>query len=100
MDRHCTIRLIRELPGTHGVHDEPEIEERMRYAVRSSASRSEFYQAGTIGLQPSGVFKMAAAEEYEGEMRLIYEGRVYDIIRTYETKDGGIELTVQRRDAP
>lgn len=37
-------------------------------------------------------------EEYDEEKLLEYNGRMYDIVRTYETKTGGIELTVQRRE--
>lgn len=99
MERACVVWLIRETPGTHGVHDAPEVQEVKRFAVRKSASRSEFYQAGAIGLQPSYVFVLAVAEEYRGEKKLRYDGKLFDIIRAYENQDGGIELTAQRGDS-
>lgn len=99
MKRECVIELLHEVPGTHGVHDKPTIERRKRYAVRTSASRSEFYLAGTIGLAPSCVFALAVAEEYDGEQQLVYHGETYRVIRAYENKAGGVELTVQRSDA-
>jgi len=99
MNRACVIYLIHDNPGTHGVHVAATSSELMRYAVRTSAGRAEYYQAGAIGLQPECIFHLALVEEYDGEKRLKYDNRLYDIIRTYETEDGGIELTAQRSES-
>lgn len=100
MDRADVIYLIRETPGTHGVHDAPTTQLLQRYCTRKSVTRSEYYAAGAIGLAPSYVFALSVAEEYGGELQIKYNNVLYNVIRAYETADGGIELTVQRSDTP
>ena len=96
MNSNTVIYLLHDVPGVHGVHDKPEPERRKRFAERRSATRSEFYQAGTMGLMPSCVFVLSMAESYDDELRVEWHGKVYNVIRTYENENGGIELTVQR----
>lgn len=76
----------------NALHDQvPILAERTILANRKSIRQSEFYQAQATGLQPELTFVVWACE-YEGERKLIYAGREYSIIRTYETKDELIEL--------
>jgi len=90
------IYLMHEEPGTHGVHDAPTVTRRKRYARRSSANASDFYQAQNASMQLSYVFTLTVMEEYDEERQLEYNGRMYDIVRIYYNRNGGIELTVQR----
>ncbi len=60
--------------------------ERPILANRKSVRQSEFYQAQSAGLKPEIMFDVWEFE-YQGETRLRYLGRVYDIIRTHQ-KDG------------
>ena len=51
-----------------------------------------------LGIRPEIVLKLARASEYGKELTLRYQGQTYDIIRNYETRDGGIELVIARSD--
>lgn len=62
------------------------------YANKKSVKRAEFYQAMAAGLKPELVFEMHRME-YMDETRLKYNGKEYEIIRTYEVGEK-IELTV------
>ena len=90
--------LITDSPRAHGVHERVESSSRMVYCTVQSVSRSEYYQASNIGLQPNYVLKLFNYRDYEDEMKLIFRDKVYRIIRTYITPDWGIELTIQRSD--
>lgn len=90
--------LITDLPGAHGVHDTPEQAERMIYVRVMSVGRSEYYNAHNAGLQPEVVFKLTDAADYNDERRARYQDVKYDILRSYRTPDGGVELTLQRSD--
>lgn len=66
------------------------------FANKKSVRQSEFYQAAVTGLKPELLFEIHTFE-YNNEQKLRYpageDGKVYDIIRTYE--NGEItELTV------
>lgn len=65
-----------------------------------SMTRSEFYQASLQGLRPNHVLVLHDFE-YSGECLLIYEGKIYSVLRTYQNKgvlgdvySGYIELTI------
>lgn len=58
------------------------------YVNVKSATRAEFYTALQAGLTISKVFEMRACD-YADQKRIEYDGRVYNIIRTY-TKDGEV----------
>ena len=57
----------------------------------SSVKQSEFYQAQVAGLKPEIVFKTRSFE-YTGEEIVIYNNKKYDVIRTYNTLEGIIEI--------
>jgi len=56
---------------------------RQVFANRRSVRQSEFYAAHMAGLQPEVMFEVRSFE-YQGERALRYQGRRYDIIRTYD----------------
>ena len=90
--------LITDLPGAHGVHGARSSSERMVYCVVQSVTRSEYYQAHNVGLQPNYVLKLSDYTEYRDELKVRFRDQEYRILRTYITRDGGIELTIQRSD--
>lgn len=51
------------------------------FAIPRSVYASEFYQAAQIGLHPSITFTLTNREDYEGQKKLIWEGKNYSIIR-------------------
>lgn len=50
-----------------------------------SVTRSEHYQAATHGLKPEIVF-VVNKYDYEGEKQAEFEGKAYNVIRTYTPK--------------
>ena len=95
------IYLLSENPGAHGVFDSPTYTERMVYCTVRSVGMPEFYRAHEQGLEPSIVFVLTDAADYEGE-RIIRWGegafaRYYKVIRTYV--DGlAIEITCEEAE--
>lgn len=98
MSEAATIRLITETASAHGVHEAITEDKRLVLCAKRSVRLSEYYAGQNTGFAPELTFVLAAAEDYHGESRLEYNGKTYDVIRTYETKTGGLEITVQRED--
>lgn len=88
------VTLVGENPAAHGVFDAPLEERRTVYAVVRSVGMQEVYQAMANGLHPSLVFKIADATDYIGEKIAEFHGKLYRIVRTYQT-GFGIELTCE-----
>ena len=91
------ITLVSEDPGAHGVFDAPTRTERTVFVTIKSVGYREVYEAMAHGLNPTLVFTLALAADYQDETLCVYDGKEYNIIRTYLTKSGGIELTAERR---
>ena len=98
MMRADVIDLITETASAHGVHQSVTETARQVYCTVESVSRSEFYTALNAGIRPEYVFRLALAEDYQGERVARYKGQKFRIIRTYMTEDDGIELTCERSD--
>ena len=98
MMRADVIDLITETASAHGVHQSVTETARQVYCTVESVSRSEFYTALNAGIRPEYVFRLALAEDYQGERVVRYKGQKFRIIRTYMTEDDGIELTCERSD--
>ena len=79
-----------------GVHETKTETTREVYCEVTSVGRSEFYAAYNQGLKPEYVLKLADMYEYEDETELMFRSKRYNVIRTFVTQDGGIELTIQR----
>lgn len=52
-----------------------------------SVTRSEHYQAAAQGVRPSIVF-LLNRYEYQGEIKTEFEGKTYNVIRTYSPNKG------------
>ncbi len=98
MVRKGICYLIEESPKARGVFDPPVPTEKKRFCEELSVNRTEYYQAENVGYTPEIVLKLARASDYANELTLRYKGKVYQIIRNYPTRDGGIELVIQRSD--
>lgn len=61
------------------------------YANKKSIRQSEFYQAHAFGLKPELMFEVRTIE-FAGQEQLMYNGKVYNIIRTYSKNDEITEL--------
>lgn len=64
----------------------------------SSATRAEWYAVGQQDIRPEYVCKLAYDGDYQDEPAARLDGKIYDIYKTYLTKDGGIELYLKRRE--
>lgn len=60
-----------------------------------SIGRNEFYGAAAAGLKPEIVF-VIHSYEYSGQQRLLFDNKLYKVIRTYGTGIEEIELTCER----
>lgn len=59
-----------------------------------SVTRSEAYQAKAVGLNPSIVFELAVAEDYQRQRTIIFHGVEYRVVRTYQS-DFGLEIVCE-----
>lgn len=66
------------------------------FAIVSSVSMSEFYQAGMQGFKPEFRF-LVWMTEYNDQELVEYKGRIYSIYRSFRRDDGRIELYVNRK---
>lgn len=64
---------------------------RQVFANKKSIRQSEFYQAAATGLKPELMFEIRNVD-YAGEPKLLHEGKIYNIIRTYSKNDEILEL--------
>jgi SPP1 family predicted phage head-tail adaptor len=92
MRRDSVIYLIHVTYGENSIGDSIEnIEKRQTFAKKKSIRQSEFYQAASTGLKPELTFEIWL-REYNGESKLEYNGKQYNIIRTFEKNNEDLEL--------
>lgn len=68
--------------------------EKLVYVDEKGVTQTEFYQSKAQDLKPSFRFEMRRID-YEGEERLKYNDKEYDIIRTFAKNKDFIELICQ-----
>lgn len=91
------IELIEPITAPDGVGGYTETEiVRTVFADKKSIRSSEFYQAHAVGLKPE-LNLIIRQMEYNGESRVRWNGKVYDVLRTYSKNDELIELTCAKR---
>lgn len=93
------LTLIAEQTHPLGVFEDPSPTERTVYCTVRSVSYHERYEAASHGLRPELIVKLADPLEYGGESRCRIDGTDYTVLHEYLTKDGGVELTLERRGA-
>lgn len=89
------ITFVSESPQAHGVADRPDLHGRDVCVLVRSVGMNEAYQAMANGLNPSLVFELRDAADYNGEKILEYHGDQMRVVRTYQT-GRGIELTCEK----
>lgn len=60
-----------------------------------SIGRTEFYNAAAAGLKPEIILVMHGYE-YNGAKQVEFEGKRYNVIRTYSTSFEEVELTCEK----
>ena len=88
------ITLVSETPAAHGVLDDITEKQTQVFCSVRSVGMNEAYQAMSNGLHPQFVFVLSECGDYNGEKIVIYHGKRYRVIRTYQ-QNHGIELTVE-----
>ena len=90
----CTLYLVAETPsGTVDAFLPPVTTETRTevLAISVPVTRSEFYKAGELGIQPEFEFIIHPAE-YSGEREIEYNGNRLRIYRTYERNPDELEI--------
>ena len=78
--------LVRIEPGENDLGDPITVRtERPILCDVLSVGRNEHYQAAAHGLKPELVF-VISKWDYEGEKEVEFEGKKYNVLRTYEPK--------------
>ena len=100
------IYLVAESPDAHGIFEAHNETQRMVFAQVRSVSAWEYWRAKDNGLNPTYIFRLSDAVDYNGEKICIYNGERYRITRTNnvivnndkagETDGRAIDLTVER----
>lgn len=98
MSKAGTIYFITETSRAHGVHEAVEEDKRPVLCTVKSVRQTEYYAARNTGYKPEIMFELTLEEDYHGESRLEYNGKSYDVIRTFEPDGGGMEIIAQRED--
>lgn len=65
--------------------------ERQVFANEKGIRQSEFYQAMATGLKPEIMLEIKKID-YQNEERLVFNGKEYNIIRSYSTKNECLEI--------
>lgn len=68
-----------------------EFERREVFCNEKGIKRTEFYQAQTVGYKPELCIEIKA-DEYANEDYFEFNGNMYNILRTYPTKNENLEL--------
>lgn len=63
--------------------------------ISEPVSRSEFFSAGQIGIDPEAMVVINPAE-YSGEKIVEYKGKRMSIYRTYERSENELEIYLQQ----
>ncbi len=66
------------------------------WANVQSAVRAEFYSANANGIDVSKMFAVHV-EDWGNQTQVVYDGKVYDIIRDFQRGLGVVELTCSDR---
>lgn len=98
MAKAASIRFITKDPKAHGVHEKTDEQKRIVLCTVKKVRQSEYYQAHNAGFSPEYQFDLTLAADYRGENALIFEGKTYEIIRTFDTPAGGMEIIAGRSD--
>lgn len=97
MDKTTVLILIRESYAPDALSQMIPTEIRREvFCDKTSVSASEWFDAGRKGLKPAYRVTMFAPD-YEGEETVELDGVLYDVYRTYQSKDDEIELYLERK---
>lgn len=86
------LTLVQQTSSTNAIGDSIRSETTVTVlCALKSVGRNEFYQASANGFKPEKVF-VIHGYEYSGEQFVVFEGKRFKIIRTYETNFEEMEI--------
>lgn len=86
------LRSYTETTDEYGITNRT-VNDREKFAQLRSIGQSEFYQAQADGLKPTLKFVLADYLDYQDEKEVVYDGKIYNVLRTYRDHNK-IEITV------
>lgn len=91
------LTLVKQTYAKDGIGNQIPIARTKRTVLckLKSVSRSEFYSAAVKGLRPEAVFEVNKYE-YDDETEVEFEGKRYEVIRTYPVGFEDVELTCKK----
>lgn len=95
MDKEITLRATITTPNATGLPVETSTNTKA-FADVQSVRRQEFYAANAAGNSVDIVF-VINADDYNGQMDVVYNSVDYSVVRSYQKGLGRIELNCQRR---
>ena len=78
------------------LNEKKELTPREVFVQTRSIGTSEFYAAATTDFHPDITLVLADYYDYEGEKVVYYNGKFFDVIRTYK-KSNRLEIVLQER---
>lgn len=97
-DAVATLRSLVRYDEDEALNQVPVYEDREVFVRPRSVYANEFYQAANSGLKPAVVLVLPNFADYNGEKVVLFEGREYTVLRTYQTPDrDALELTLEER---
>lgn len=97
MNRAKKIELISKTFTTNAIGERiPDYKGKEVFAVVDSLGQREFYLAGEQGFKAEGKL-LVRFNDYHDEERLLMDGYIYTIYRTFGREDGQIELYLTER---
>ena len=80
------------------LNENVDLQEREVFVKAKSVGSREFYQAATADFHPTVTLELADYYDYEGESVVRYDGKLFDVVRTYRPGNR-LELILQERIA-
>lgn len=90
------IELVSEIPGENSMGDPIVIKDYKEvFANEKGIRQSEFYQAMATGLKPSLMYEISKHDYNEEKQIRVNKEKLYNIIRTYPTKNERLEIVCE-----
>lgn len=87
------ITLVGESPAARRIFEPYDERRRQVFCQINSVGRAEYWRASSNGIEPSYVFRLSEAADYQGEKIVIWRDQRWRVVRSYVTGHA-IELTV------
>lgn len=95
MEYEVTLRDTTTAPSATGAAVQTNTDTKV-YADKKSVKRTEYYAAQAAGARADTLFTVNA-DDYAGQMYVVYGGVTYKVTRAYQTGLGRVDLTCTKR---